>query len=89
MSRRRLYLDRAPGETRGVVTLAGRPERLIGAAQDLIQVAASLSRKLVCHRWPSSSHRIKSAQPRLRANLRSKINSTKQSVAYITQIARL
>ena len=29
MSRRRLYLDRAPGETRGVVTLDGRPERLL------------------------------------------------------------
>lgn len=29
MSRRRLYIDRAPGETRGVVTLAGRPERLL------------------------------------------------------------
>ena len=27
MSRRRLYLDEAPGETRAVVTLAGRPER--------------------------------------------------------------
>lgn len=29
MSRRRLHLDRAPGETRGVVTLDGRPERLL------------------------------------------------------------
>ncbi len=28
MSRRRLYLDDAPGERRGVVTLGGRPERL-------------------------------------------------------------
>lgn len=27
--RRRLYLDRSPGETRGVVTLRGRPERLL------------------------------------------------------------
>jgi Ribonuclease G/E len=29
MSRRALYLDRSPGETRGVVTLDDRPERLI------------------------------------------------------------
>jgi hypothetical protein len=29
MSRRRLYLDRGPGEVRGVVTLDGRPERLL------------------------------------------------------------
>jgi Ribonuclease G/E len=29
MTQRRLYLDRAPGETRGVVTLDGRPERLL------------------------------------------------------------
>ncbi len=29
MSGRRLYLDDAPGETRGVVTLGGRPERLL------------------------------------------------------------
>ena len=29
MSQRRLYLDRAPGEDRGVVTLDGRPERLL------------------------------------------------------------
>jgi Ribonuclease G/E len=29
MSERRLYLDRAPGEMRGVVTLDGRPERLL------------------------------------------------------------
>lgn len=29
MSRRRLYLDDAPGERRGVVAVAGRPERLI------------------------------------------------------------
>lgn len=28
MSQRRIYLDRAPGEIRGVVTLDGRPERL-------------------------------------------------------------
>jgi Ribonuclease G/E len=29
MSERRLYLDRGPGESRGVVTLDGRPERLL------------------------------------------------------------
>jgi Ribonuclease G/E len=29
MSQRRLYLDRAPGEDRGVVALDGRPERLL------------------------------------------------------------
>ncbi|MFN3513941.1 MAG: ribonuclease E/G [Phenylobacterium sp.] len=29
MSRRALFLDRAPGESRGVVTLDGRPERLL------------------------------------------------------------
>src|SRR5277367_6131688 len=29
MNRRRLYLDRAPGESRGVVMLGGRPERLM------------------------------------------------------------
>lgn len=29
MSRRRLFLDSGPGETRGVVTLDGRPERLL------------------------------------------------------------
>jgi Ribonuclease G/E len=29
MSDRRLYLDEAPGERRGVVTLKGRPERLL------------------------------------------------------------
>ena len=29
MSRVRLYLDRSPGETRGVLTLAGRPHRLL------------------------------------------------------------
>ena len=29
MSSRALFLDRAPGETRGVVTLNGRPERLL------------------------------------------------------------
>ena len=29
MSERRIYIDRAPGETRGVVTLDDRPERLI------------------------------------------------------------
>jgi Ribonuclease G/E len=34
MSRRRLYLDRAPGESRGVVTLDGRPERLLIARAD-------------------------------------------------------
>jgi Ribonuclease G/E len=34
MSERRGYLDVAPGETRGVVTLDGRPERLIIARDD-------------------------------------------------------
>lgn len=34
MSRRRLYLDRGPGEHRGVVTLDGRPERLLIARTD-------------------------------------------------------
>ncbi len=34
MSRRRLYLDRAPGQARGVVTLGGRPERLLIARLD-------------------------------------------------------
>lgn len=34
MSRRRLYLDRGPGETRGVVTLDDRPERLLIARLD-------------------------------------------------------
>ncbi len=34
MSRRRLYLDDAPGERRGVVTLGGRPERLFLERQD-------------------------------------------------------
>jgi Ribonuclease G/E len=34
MSARRLYLDRAPGENRGVVTLDGRPERLLIARSD-------------------------------------------------------
>jgi Ribonuclease G/E len=34
MSRRRLYLDTAPGERRGVVTLDGRPERLLIARAD-------------------------------------------------------
>ncbi|MFL5297667.1 MAG: ribonuclease E/G [Phenylobacterium sp.] len=29
MSRRRIFLDESPGETRGVVTLDGRPERLL------------------------------------------------------------
>src|SRR5580692_11661432 len=29
MSQRRLYLDRGPGEARGVVLLDGRPERLM------------------------------------------------------------
>jgi Ribonuclease G/E len=38
MSGRRLYLDRAPGETRGVVTLDGRPERLLIARPDDIAV---------------------------------------------------
>jgi len=34
MSERRIYLDRGIGETRGVVTLAGRPERLIVRRDD-------------------------------------------------------
>jgi Ribonuclease G/E len=38
MSRRRLYLDRGPGETRGVVTLDGRPERLLIARPDDLAV---------------------------------------------------
>ncbi len=38
MSRRRLYLDRGPGETRGVVTLDGRPERLLIARPDDLDV---------------------------------------------------
>ena len=29
MSERRIFLDTAPGEIRGVVTLSGRPERLL------------------------------------------------------------
>ena len=29
MADRRIYIDKAPGETRGVVTLGGRPERLL------------------------------------------------------------
>src|SRR5215472_14880529 len=29
MAERRIYIDKAPGETRGVVTLDGRPERLL------------------------------------------------------------
>ena len=33
MSERRTYLDAGPGETRGVVTLDGRPERLLIARQ--------------------------------------------------------
>jgi Ribonuclease G/E len=38
MSRRRLYLDRAPGEMRGVVALDGRPERLLIARPDDLEV---------------------------------------------------
>ncbi|HEY2662170.1 MAG TPA: ribonuclease E/G [Caulobacteraceae bacterium] len=34
MSRAKLYLDRAPGETRGVLTLAGRPHRLLVLRDD-------------------------------------------------------
>ena len=34
MSERRSYLDRGIGETRGVVTLDGRPERLIVRRDD-------------------------------------------------------
>lgn len=45
MSRRRLYLDEAPGEMRGVVTLDGLPERLLISRSDDIaaqQVGARL-----------------------------------------------
>jgi Ribonuclease G/E len=38
VSRRRLYLDRGPGETRGVVTLDDRPERLLIARLDDVEV---------------------------------------------------
>src|SRR5471030_2506342 len=34
MSERRIYLDRGVGETRGVVTLDGRPERLLVRRDD-------------------------------------------------------
>ena len=34
MSQRRIFLDRGVGETRGVVTLDGRPERLILTRHD-------------------------------------------------------
>ncbi|MBV8684906.1 MAG: RNA-binding protein, partial [Caulobacteraceae bacterium] len=34
MSQRTLFLDEGPGETRGVVTLSGRPERLLLARGD-------------------------------------------------------
>ena len=29
MAERRIYIDEGPGETRGVVALGGRPERLL------------------------------------------------------------
>ena len=51
MSRRRLYLDRAPGETRGVVTLDGRPERLLIARPGDIavqQLGARLVARIAC-----------------------------------------
>ena len=38
---RRLYLDTGPGETRGVVTLDGRPERLLIERGDEIAVQAT------------------------------------------------
>jgi hypothetical protein len=40
MTERRLYLDVAAGETRGVVTLDGRPERLLIARDDDLPVQA-------------------------------------------------
>jgi len=38
VNQRRLYLDHAPGERRGVVTLDGKPERLLIARQDDVAV---------------------------------------------------
>ena len=46
MSRRRLFLDEAPGETRGVVTLDGLPERLLIRRADDIP-AQQLGARLV------------------------------------------
>jgi len=46
MSERRLYLDRGVGETRGVVTLDGRPERLL-IARDGESATAKLGARLV------------------------------------------
>ncbi|UTP41191.1 ribonuclease E/G [Phenylobacterium sp. LH3H17] len=46
MSERRLYLDRGVGETRGVVTLDGRPERLL-IARDGESATARLGARLV------------------------------------------
>jgi len=46
MSRRRLYLDRAPGESRGVVTLDGRPERLLIVRADDLPVQGLGARSL-------------------------------------------
>ncbi|WP_309644409.1 hypothetical protein [Phenylobacterium sp.] len=46
MSERRLYLDRGIGETRGVVTLDGRPERLL-IARDGDDSIARLGARLV------------------------------------------
>ena len=40
MTERRLYLDVGVGETRGVVTLDGRPERLLIARDDDVAVQA-------------------------------------------------
>lgn len=58
MSGRRLYLDEAPGETRGVVTLDGLPERLLIARLDdppvqqlgarLVARIARIDRGLAC-----------------------------------------
>ncbi|MDP3747142.1 MAG: ribonuclease E/G [Phenylobacterium sp.] len=46
MSERRIYLDRGVGETRGVVTLDGRPERLL-IARDGESATAKLGARLV------------------------------------------
>jgi Ribonuclease G/E len=44
MSERRLYLDRSVGEQRGVVTLDGRPERLLIVRQDRAEVTRAGAR---------------------------------------------
>ena len=46
MSERRLYLDVAAGEIRGVVTLDGRPERLL-IARDADEPVQALGARLV------------------------------------------